>query len=93
MLYYNVCVCLSARLQNYHLAGGPGWKVRHHFIHLFELLGHGLDLSMQFFVLSILVIEHSLVLVPLLICVNAGILPVETAKETILLGALPAECV
>lgn len=49
----------------------------HHFVHFLKLLGHGLNFCMQLLVLSILVIEHSPVLVPLLVCADAWVLPVK----------------
>lgn len=64
------------------MAGRPGGQVLHHLVHLFKLLGHGLNLRVQLLVLSILVIEHSPVLVPLLLRADAGVLPVETGQET-----------
>ncbi len=76
-----VCLC-GVEWGLYHLAGRPGGKVLHHLVHLFKLLGHGLNLTVQLLVLSILVIEHSLVLVPLLLWADAGVLPVETGQET-----------
>lgn len=73
-----ISLCMYVREGGlYHLAGRPGRKIPHHFVHLFKLLGHGLNLSMQFLVLSILVIEHSLVLVLLLLRMDAGVLPVD----------------
>lgn len=73
----NVCVCVYVSQGWYHLAGRPGGEAVHHFIHLLELLGHGLDLGVQVPVLCVLVVEHGPVLVPLLITADAGILPDE----------------
>lgn len=75
-----VCVEFSEML--HHLAGRSGRKVLHYLIHLFKLLGHRLNLLVQLLVLSVLVIEHSLVLVPPFICADAGVLTVETGQRT-----------
>lgn len=64
----------------------------HHFIHLLELAGHGLDLGVQVAVLCVLVVEHGPVLVPLLIAVDAGVLPVygDTTDDLSSSSSLPA---
>lgn len=70
-LYACVCACVR-----YHLAGRPGREIVHHLVHLSKPPGHGLHLSMQLLVLGVLVVEHSLVLVPLLLWADSGVLPV-----------------
>lgn len=78
----SVSVCLCGFWDLYHLAGWPWGKVLNHLVHLFKLCGHCLDLRVQLLVLSVLVIEHSLVLVPLLLWAYAGVFPRETGQKT-----------
>lgn len=52
---------------NHHLAGGVLGQTAHHGVHLVKLLGGGLHVRVDLLVLCILVVEHSSVLVPLLV--------------------------
>lgn len=56
-----------ACVTNHHLAGRVLGESVHHGVHLVKLLEGELHLSMELFVLCILVVEHSSVLVPFLI--------------------------
>lgn len=70
-------LCLSV-CRLYQLTGGPWRKAVHHFVHLLKLLGHGQNFCMQLLVLSILVIEHGLVLVPFLVRADTWVFSVGT---------------
>lgn len=53
-----------------------GAEVLHHVVHLIKFFDKGFNLSMEFLVLGILIIEHCLIVVPLFIGVNGAVFPV-----------------
>lgn len=60
----------EVRAATHHLAGWVLGQAAHHAVHLVELLLRELHLSVEILVLGILVVEHSSVLVPLLVGSN-----------------------
>lgn len=85
------CIRRRGMKRNYRLVDGVLGQVTHHPIHLIELLKGGVHLRVQLFVLCILVVEHGLVLVSLLVCPNAGVLPATGRACAIIRQGIKAE--
>lgn len=73
------------RVAHHHLAGRVLGQAAHHGVHLVELLLRELHLGVELLVLCVLVVEHSSVLVPLLVSSNRRVFPGDERKKRKLL--------
>lgn len=69
------------RVANHHLAGRVLGQTVHHGVHLVKLLLSELHLGMELLVLCVLVVEHSFVLVSLLVSSNRWVFPEDERKK------------
>lgn len=68
------------RVANHHLAGWVLGQTAHHGVHLVKLLLSELHLGVELLVLRVLVVEHSSVLVSLLVSPNRRIFTEDNRK-------------
>lgn len=74
------------RVATHHLAGRVLWQAAHHGVHLVKLLLGELHLGVELLVLCVLVVEHSSVLVSLLVGSDRWVFPEDDRKKKKKLG-------